>query len=215
MAIAHLFDLRPNDNYFARLRFAGKKRDATGGRERDRATNARREPGSVDANCRERSVFPRSNRARRAPAFAFASFRERGGGANARSSRDGDPGKGPDRAGSDRRYRAVVGSDRRRFGPGARFLAFGIELGCVGYAANCARYRGSIECHSLRSFHRGANADRFQLLFKKSRGNVGGNGNAGGGADCEMLFRPGRAGHPAAGPDDHANPGVNALAGMR
>src|SRR5207247_7522823 len=89
-----------------------KKRDATGGRERDRATNARREPGSVDANCRERSVFPRSNRARRAPAFAFASFRERGGGANARSSRDGDPGKGPDRAGSDRRYRAVVGSDR-------------------------------------------------------------------------------------------------------
>jgi len=64
VAIAHLFDLRPNDNYFAWFRFAGKKRDATGGRERDRATNARREPGSVDANCRERSVFPRSNRAR-------------------------------------------------------------------------------------------------------------------------------------------------------
>ncbi len=59
------------------------------------------------------------------------------------------------------------------------------------------------------------NAGRLQLFFKKGRGNVGGNGNAGGGADREMLFRTGRAGRIAAGANDGANPSVNQLVGIR
>src|SRR5207302_4194186 len=74
-------------------------------------------------------------------------------------------------------------------------------------------HRGGVECDRLRPFHCRANAGGLQLLLKKGRSNVGGNGNAGGGADREMLFRAGRAGRIGARTDDGANPSVNKLVG--
>src|SRR6266853_1242423 len=98
---------------------------------------------------------------------------------------------------------------------GARFLAPRTKLGRVRYASNCTWHRGGVECDRLRPFHCRANAGRLQLLFKKGRSNVSGNGNAGGGADREMLFRAGRPGRIAAGTDDSANASVNKLVGIR
>ena len=70
------------------------------------------------------------------------------------------------------------------------FSNLGLSSGAIGYAPDRAWHRRSIERNCIRTFDRGADADRVHLFFPKSGSDVGGDGNARRRVDQQMLLRP-------------------------
>ncbi len=121
--------------------------------------------------------------------FARTTLGKRRSSSDARASRDGAPGKRSHHSRSHCGHCAAAWFDRRSFRIGACFFPSGTELGRIGYAADCARHRRSIECNRVRAFDCRTDLGRVHLFFEKSRSDVGGDGNAGRRANQQMLLR--------------------------
>ena len=102
-------------------------------------------------------------------------------------------------------------------GLGARFLRARAQLRRVEYAGDRARHRGGVERHGLRTFDRGADADRVQLFLEKGRSHVGRDRNARRGIDQQMLLRPRRprGGAPPRAGRDRSGPRARPASGLR